>query len=95
MPIHNMEKVADEAAVPAVVPYVNQVQHDMPSLARVLKEQGYETMAIHPQGCASFFVYCNDTDSISQYRMLQYNQLYVKKYQQNIFEETETRESEY
>lgn len=34
----------------AVVPYQNQVQHDMPSLARVLKNQGYETMAMHPSG---------------------------------------------
>ena len=35
---------------PAVVPYQNQVQHDMPSLARVLENQGYETMAMHPSG---------------------------------------------
>lgn len=35
---------------PAVIPYQNQVQHDMPSLARVLKNQGYETMAMHPAG---------------------------------------------
>lgn len=35
---------------PAVVPYQSQVQHDMPSLARVLENQGYETMAMHPSG---------------------------------------------
>ncbi len=35
---------------PTVIPYQNQVQHDMPSLARVLKAQGYETMAMHPSG---------------------------------------------
>ncbi|MBD5551252.1 MAG: LTA synthase family protein [Lachnospiraceae bacterium] len=35
---------------PAVVPYQSQVQHNMPSLARVLKNQGYETMAMHPNG---------------------------------------------
>lgn len=34
----------------AVIPYQNQVQHDMPSLARVLENQGYETMAMHPNG---------------------------------------------
>ena len=34
----------------AVIPYQNQVQHDMPSLARVLEVQGYETMAMHPAG---------------------------------------------
>lgn len=31
-----------------VVPYQNQVSHDMPSLAKVLENQGYETMAMHP-----------------------------------------------
>lgn len=35
---------------PAVIPYQNQVNHDMPSLARILKAQGYETMAMHPGG---------------------------------------------
>lgn len=35
---------------PAVIPYQNQVRHDMPSLARVLKNQGYATMAMHPSG---------------------------------------------
>lgn len=35
---------------PAVVPYQNQVRHDMSSLARVLKNQGYATMAMHPYG---------------------------------------------
>jgi len=34
----------------AAIPYQNQVQHDMPSLARVLEAQGYETMAMHPSG---------------------------------------------
>ena len=32
---------------PSVIPYQNQVQHDMPSLARVLENQGYETMSMH------------------------------------------------
>lgn len=35
---------------PGVVPYQNQVRHDMPSLARILKNQGYETMSMHPSG---------------------------------------------
>ena len=35
---------------PAAIPYQNQVRHDMPSLAKVLEEQGYETMAMHPSG---------------------------------------------
>lgn len=35
---------------PGAVPYQNQVQHDMPSLARVLANQGYKTMAMHPAG---------------------------------------------
>ena len=35
---------------PAVIPYQNQVRHDMSSLARVLENQGYETMAVHPNG---------------------------------------------
>ena len=35
---------------PAVIPYQNQVDHDMPSLARVLENQGYATMAMHPSG---------------------------------------------
>lgn len=39
---------------PAVIPYQNQVQHDMPSLARVLEKQGYETMAMHPSGVAAW-----------------------------------------
>jgi len=34
----------------AVIPYQNQVDHDMPSLARVLENQGYETMSMHPAG---------------------------------------------
>ncbi len=33
-----------------VIPFQNQVQHDMPSLARTLKAQGYKTMAVHPNG---------------------------------------------
>lgn len=32
------------------VPYQNQVRHDMPSLARVLENQGYQTIAMHPSG---------------------------------------------
>ena len=35
---------------PAVIPYQNQVRHDMPSLARILEEQGYQTMSMHPSG---------------------------------------------
>lgn len=35
---------------PGVVPYQNQVKRDMPSLARVLENQGYKTMAMHPAG---------------------------------------------
>lgn len=35
---------------PAVVPYQNQVDHDMPSLARILADQGYATMSMHPSG---------------------------------------------
>ena len=34
----------------SVIPYQNQVNHDMPSLARVLENQGYETMVMHPNG---------------------------------------------
>ena len=33
---------------PYSVPYQLQVNHDMPSIARVLGEQGYQTMAMHP-----------------------------------------------
>lgn len=33
---------------PSVVPYQNQVKHDMSSLVEVLEEQGYRTMAMHP-----------------------------------------------
>lgn len=35
---------------PTVVPYQSQIGHDMPSLARVLENQGYETMSMHPSG---------------------------------------------
>ncbi len=35
---------------PTVIPYQNQIKHDMPSLARVLAAQGYETMSMHPSG---------------------------------------------
>lgn len=35
---------------PGVIPYQNQVEHDMPSLARVLENQGYATMSMHPNG---------------------------------------------
>jgi len=33
-----------------VIPFQNQVRHDMPSLARTLKAQGYKAMAVHPNG---------------------------------------------
>lgn len=39
---------------PGVIPYQNQVRHDMPSLARVLKNQGYAAMAMHPNGEGSW-----------------------------------------
>lgn len=39
---------------PAAIPYQMQVNHDMYSLARVLKEQGYQTLAMHPSGPASW-----------------------------------------
>lgn len=35
---------------PTAIPYSLQVNHDMYSLARVLKDQGYQTMAMHPSG---------------------------------------------
>ncbi len=35
---------------PGVVPYQNQVKQDMPSLAKILVNQGYRTMAMHPAG---------------------------------------------
>lgn len=37
-----------------VVPYGNQIRHDMPSMARVLSAQGYETMAVHPNGAVAW-----------------------------------------
>lgn len=33
---------------PAAIPYQLQVNHDMYSMARILREQGYQTMAMHP-----------------------------------------------
>ena len=39
---------------PAAIPYSLQVNHDMYSLARVLKDQGYQTMAMHPSGPAAW-----------------------------------------
>ena len=39
---------------PTAIPYSLQVDHDMNSLARVLKEQGYQTMAMHPSGPAAW-----------------------------------------
>lgn len=35
---------------PTAIPYQLQVNHEMPSLAQVLREQGYHTMAMHPGG---------------------------------------------
>ncbi|MCM1539690.1 MAG: LTA synthase family protein [Blautia sp.] len=35
---------------PSAIPYQLQVNHEMYSLARVLQEQGYHTMAMHPSG---------------------------------------------
>lgn len=39
---------------PAAIPYSLQVNHEMHSIARVLKEQGYQTMAMHPSGSAAW-----------------------------------------
>lgn len=39
---------------PSVIPYQLQVNHDMYSLARVLGDQGYQTMAMHPAGEAAW-----------------------------------------
>lgn len=39
---------------PAAIPYSLQVNHDMYSLAQVLKDQGYRTMAMHPSGPAAW-----------------------------------------
>ncbi|MCM1191107.1 MAG: LTA synthase family protein [Butyrivibrio sp.] len=39
---------------PGVVPYQNQVSHDMASLAKVLENQGYTSMAMHPSGTAGW-----------------------------------------
>ena len=36
--------------VPTAIPYSLQVNHQMYSIARVLKEQGYQTLAMHPGG---------------------------------------------
>lgn len=35
---------------PGVIPFQNQVRHDMSSLAVALGNQGYKTMAVHPNG---------------------------------------------
>lgn len=35
---------------PAVIPFQNQVRHEMSSLAKVLENQGYKTLAVHPNG---------------------------------------------
>lgn len=35
---------------PSIIPYSIHVDHDMHSLTRVLGEQGYQTMAMHPSG---------------------------------------------
>lgn len=39
---------------PTAIPYSLHVNHDMYSLARVLKDQGYQTMAMHPSGPAAW-----------------------------------------
>lgn len=40
--------------LPSVIPYNLQVRRDMSSLASVLGEQGYTTMAMHPNGAGSW-----------------------------------------
>lgn len=35
---------------PTVIPYQNQVNHDIYALPRILQERGYQTMAMHPSG---------------------------------------------
>lgn len=47
---------------PAAIPYNMQVNHDMSSLAQVLKEQGYQTLAMHPNGPESW-----DRENVYQY----------------------------
>lgn len=42
---------------PTAIPYQLEVNHDMYSLARILKEQGYQTMAVHPSGAGAW---CRD-----------------------------------
>lgn len=39
---------------PTAIPYSLQVNHEMYSLARVLKDQGYQTMGMHPSGSAAW-----------------------------------------
>lgn len=39
---------------PTAIPYQLLINHDMYSLARVLKDQGYQTMAMHPSGPAAW-----------------------------------------
>lgn len=39
---------------PTAIPYELQVNHDMSSIATVLKDQGYQTMAMHPSGPAAW-----------------------------------------
>lgn len=39
---------------PTSIPYSLQVNHEMYSLARVLKEQGYQTLGMHPSGPAAW-----------------------------------------
>lgn len=39
---------------PTAIPYSLQVNHDMYSMARVLKDQGYQTMAMHPSEASAW-----------------------------------------
>lgn len=39
---------------PTAIPYQLEISHDMYSLARVLKEQGYQTIAMHPSGAGAW-----------------------------------------
>lgn len=40
---------------PSSIPFQLEVNHDMYSVARVLKEQGYQTLAVHPNGKGSWY----------------------------------------
>lgn len=47
---------------PSAIPYQIQVNHDMNSMARLLSDQGYQTMAMHPSGKGAW-----NRESVYQY----------------------------